>query len=123
MQLGGLLEDLTVAKARAGIEKLVHLTPRTARVLSPAGEKVVPAEEVHLGALHGTVEIEKLPQPHQGEGDAVGGAVRGGHGGHAIGASVDDLQGEAGVPLAVGSSHCGSPPFSIARPSRAMMSW
>ena len=33
MQLGALLEDLTVAKARAGIEKLVHLTPRTARVL------------------------------------------------------------------------------------------
>ena len=30
MQLGALLEDLTVAKARAGIEKLVHLTPRTA---------------------------------------------------------------------------------------------
>ena len=51
MQLGGLLEDLTVAKARAGIEKLVHLTPRTARVLSPAGEKVVPAEEVQVGDL------------------------------------------------------------------------
>ena len=31
MQLGGLLEELTVAKARAGIEKLVRLTPRTAR--------------------------------------------------------------------------------------------
>lgn len=27
MQLGALLENLTVAKARAGIEKLVHLTP------------------------------------------------------------------------------------------------
>ena len=27
MQLGALLEDLTVARARAGIEKLVHLTP------------------------------------------------------------------------------------------------
>ena len=51
MQLGGLLEDLTVAKARAGIEKLLHLTPRTARVLSPAGEKVVPAEEVQVGDL------------------------------------------------------------------------
>lgn len=51
MQLGSLLEDLTVAKARAGIEKLVHLTPRTARVLSPAGEKVVPAEEVQVGDL------------------------------------------------------------------------
>lgn len=26
MQLGGLLEELTVAKARAGIEKLVQIT-------------------------------------------------------------------------------------------------
>ena len=33
MQLGALLEDLTVAKARAGIEKLVHLTPQTARIV------------------------------------------------------------------------------------------
>ena len=33
MQLGALLEELTVAKARAGIERLVHLMPRTARVL------------------------------------------------------------------------------------------
>ena len=32
MQLGGLLEEVTVARARAGIEKLVHLTPQTARV-------------------------------------------------------------------------------------------
>ena len=31
MQLGSLLEERTVAKARAGIEKLVRLTPRTAR--------------------------------------------------------------------------------------------
>ena len=36
MQLGGLLEELTVARARAGIEKLVHLTPRTAHVLRNA---------------------------------------------------------------------------------------
>lgn len=33
MQLGALLEDLTVAKARAGIERLVHLSPRTARIV------------------------------------------------------------------------------------------
>ena len=33
MQFGALLEDLTVAKARAGIEKLVRLTPQTARVI------------------------------------------------------------------------------------------
>lgn len=49
MQLGGLLEELTVARARAGIERLVHLTPQTARVLTENGEKVIPAEEVKIG--------------------------------------------------------------------------
>lgn len=49
MQLGALLEDLTVAKARAGIERLVRLTPQTARVLTQAGEAVVPAEAVKVG--------------------------------------------------------------------------
>ena len=49
MQLGALLEDLTVAKARAGIEKLVHLTPQTAHVLKNGTETVVPAEQVKVG--------------------------------------------------------------------------
>ena len=31
MRLGALLEELTVARARAGIEKLVHLTPQATR--------------------------------------------------------------------------------------------
>lgn len=39
MLLGGLLEELTVAKARAGIERLVHLTPQTARVIYNGSEK------------------------------------------------------------------------------------
>lgn len=51
MQLGGLLEDLTVAKARAGIEKLVHLTPQTARVISGGSEKIIPAEKVQVGDI------------------------------------------------------------------------
>ena len=49
MQLGGLLEELTVARARTGIEKLVHLTPRTARVILGGEEKTVPAEDVKVG--------------------------------------------------------------------------
>ena len=49
MQLGALLEDLTVAKARDGIEKLVHLTPQTARVLRDGREEVIPAEQVKVG--------------------------------------------------------------------------
>lgn len=48
MALGAMLEERTVAKARAGIEKLVHLTPRTARVVRNGQESVIPAEEVHV---------------------------------------------------------------------------
>ena len=49
MQLGALLEDLTVAKARAGIERLVHFTPQTARVIRDGREQVIPAGEVKVG--------------------------------------------------------------------------
>ncbi len=49
MQLGGLLEELTVARARAGIEKLVHLTPQTARRISDGGEEeTIAAEDVRV---------------------------------------------------------------------------
>ena len=51
MQLGGLLEDLTVSRARAGIERLVHLTPRTARVITGDREQSIPAEEVAVGDI------------------------------------------------------------------------
>lgn len=61
MQLGALLEDLTVAKARAGIEKLVHLTPRTARVLRGATEEVVPAEQVRVGDRLRVLAGETIP--------------------------------------------------------------
>lgn len=61
MQLGGLLEDLTVAKARAGIEKLVHLTPRTARVLSDGTEQLIPAEQVQVGDLLRVLPGETVP--------------------------------------------------------------
>ena len=61
MQLGALLEDLTVARARAGIEKLVKLTPRTARRLTGAGEEVVPAEEIRVGELLRVLPGETIP--------------------------------------------------------------
>lgn len=66
MQLGGLLEELTVAKARAGIEKLVHLTPQTARVLRGGNEEIIPAEQVQVGD-----RIRVLP----GEGVPVDGVI------------------------------------------------
>ena len=61
MQLGALLEELTVAKARAGIEKLVHLTPQTARVLRDGGEETVPAEQVRVGDRLRVLPGESVP--------------------------------------------------------------
>ena len=61
MQLGGLLEELTVAKARAGIEKLVHLTPQTARVLRDGQENIIPAEQVRVGDLLRVLPGEGVP--------------------------------------------------------------
>lgn len=49
MALGAYLEERTVAKARAGIEKLVHLTPTTARVVQNREEHIIPAEQVQPG--------------------------------------------------------------------------
>ena len=61
MQLGALLEDLTVAKARAGIEKLVHLTPRTARKVSGNSETVIAAEDVQIGDILRVLPGETIP--------------------------------------------------------------
>ncbi len=49
MTIGALLEDRTVRKAREGIEKLIAITPRTARIIRYGIETVVPAEEVKVG--------------------------------------------------------------------------
>ena len=61
MQLGALLEDLTVAKARAGIEKLVHLTPQTARIVKGGEEFVIPAQEVAVGDILRVLPGESVP--------------------------------------------------------------
>ena len=61
MQLGALLEDLTVAKARAGIEKLVHLTPRTARKVSGNSETVIAAKDVQIGDILRVLPGETIP--------------------------------------------------------------
>jgi len=73
MQLGALLEDMTVARAREGIEKLVHLTPRTARRIAGSGgqesagvqeipgEQIIPAEQVRVGDLLRVLPGETIP--------------------------------------------------------------
>ena len=61
MQLGSLLEDLTVARARAGIEKLVQLTPQTARLISGGAEEIIPAENVRVGDVLRVLPGETIP--------------------------------------------------------------
>ena len=61
MQLGALLEELTVARARAGIEKLVHLTPQTARVLKDGKESIIPAAQVSVGDRIRVLPGETIP--------------------------------------------------------------
>lgn len=70
MQIGGLLEELTVAKARAGIEKLVHLTPQTARVIATdkgswnttdVTERIISAQDVTVGNVLRVLPGEIVP--------------------------------------------------------------
>lgn len=61
MQIGGLLEEITAQKARAGIEKLVHLTPQTARILKDGKETIVAAEQVQIGDRIRVLAGETIP--------------------------------------------------------------
>ncbi len=61
MQIGGLLEDLTAARAREGTENLVHLTPQTARLLEGDEERIIDAQEVKVGDLLRVLPGESVP--------------------------------------------------------------
>ena len=61
MQLGALLEDLTVAKARAGIERLVNLTPQNARLIKNGAEEIIPADKVKIGDIIRVIPGESIP--------------------------------------------------------------
>ena len=51
MAAGAFLEERTVAKARAGIERLARLNPVTARIVRNGEEALVPAGQVRAGDL------------------------------------------------------------------------
>jgi len=61
MQIGAFLEETTVRRARDGIERLVALTPRTARVIDGGTERVVDAADVPEGALLRVLPGETIP--------------------------------------------------------------
>ena len=62
MQLGGLLEELTVSKAKKGLEKLVRLTPKTARILRDDGSiEMIASDSVRSGDIIRILPGETIP--------------------------------------------------------------
>lgn len=61
MQLGAMLEEFTVSKAQAGIERLVKLTPTTARIVRNGKEEVFPADIVMVGDVIRVLPGEVIP--------------------------------------------------------------
>lgn len=62
MQLGALLEELTVARAQKGVRRLVDLTPTRARIVREDGsEEVVAAQNVPAGAVVRVLPGETVP--------------------------------------------------------------
>ena len=61
MQIGSLLEDYTSGKARESIEKLVRLTPQTARVLRGGAAVEIPVEKVAAGDVLSVLAGETIP--------------------------------------------------------------
>lgn len=61
MQLGAFLEETTVKKARAGIEKLVRLAPETTRVITKGVERIVPAKNIQIGDRIRVLPGETIP--------------------------------------------------------------
>ena len=61
MQIGSLLEDYTSEKARRGIEKLIGLKPRTARVRRDGADVILPADEVRAGDVLTVLAGETIP--------------------------------------------------------------
>ena len=61
MQIGSLLEDYTSGKARESIEKLIKITPQTARVLRDGKPEVIPVEQVKVGDVLSVLAGETIP--------------------------------------------------------------
>jgi len=61
MQIGSLLEDYTSGKARESIEKLVNISPQTARVMRDGAAVQIPVEEVNVGDILSVLAGETVP--------------------------------------------------------------
>lgn len=65
MAIGAVLEDMTVARAKKGLSKLIALAPTEGRKLVKSGggwrEEIIPAERIQAGDLLRVLPGEKIP--------------------------------------------------------------
>ena len=61
MTIGALLEDLTVQKAKSGIENLVKLTPKLARIIRDNKEIMINADDIEIGDIVRVIAGETIP--------------------------------------------------------------
>ena len=71
MTIGALLEDLTVQKAQSGIENLVKLTPKQARIIRDNKEIMINADDIEIGDVvrviaGGTIPVDGVIIKGQG---------------------------------------------------------
>ena len=61
MTIGALLEDLTVQKAKSGIENLVKLTPKQARIIRDNKEIMINADDIEIGDIVRVIAGDTIP--------------------------------------------------------------
>lgn len=61
MAIGEILEDLTTARAKKGLKKLIALTPTQGRRLTDDGEELIPAEDIRAGDILRILPGETIP--------------------------------------------------------------
>jgi len=65
MALGGILEDLTIDKAKKGVTKLLNLIPKTARRIKKENdetkEEIIPVENIKIGDIVRVLAGEDIP--------------------------------------------------------------
>lgn len=61
MTIGALLEDLTVQKAQSGIENLVKLIPKQARIIRDNKEIMINADDIEIGDIVRVIAGETIP--------------------------------------------------------------
>lgn len=61
MQIGGCLEEYSSRRANRGMESLIRLSPKTARVVVDGRETTVPVEDVRIGQTVRVLPGESIP--------------------------------------------------------------